>query len=221
MINEKNHICIQCNKEYTSRQSLWKHNKKFHNYSDGSITVKKFKCEYCDKLYNSKQLKIVHLQTCKKNLINNNIIMDKKFEELKNTIIEMKKKNINPNTKIIKNINYDIDDNNTSNNIINKTNDDSIDNTIIKTNDDSIDNTIIKDTNKDSIDNTKDTNNDSIHNTINKDTNKDSIDNTKDTNKFNIKKYKSRYCINEVVYKCEMSKYPDKYISKIDAKLLY
>jgi prophage antirepressor-like protein len=84
-------------------------------------------------------------------------------------------------------------------------------------------------TNTNSNNNTN-TNTDTNNNTNDNDNNNDTNTNNTNTNtnselniitNFNIKKYKSRYNINEVVYKCEMSKYPDKYISKIDSKLLY
>jgi hypothetical protein len=59
--------CKICNKEYSSYQSLWIHNKKFHNtlkdesihkVPDGihkvDITNKTYKCINCNKEYNNK-----------------------------------------------------------------------------------------------------------------------------------------------------------------------
>ena len=40
MTGVREHICIVCNKYYTSRQSLWNHNKKYHNTIISNIVSK-------------------------------------------------------------------------------------------------------------------------------------------------------------------------------------
>jgi hypothetical protein len=79
--------CKICNKKYSSYQSLWIHNKKFHSKnnnkltSDNKITTmnnniisidnniiiskKIYNCKYCNKNYNLQQSKWYHEQNCK------------------------------------------------------------------------------------------------------------------------------------------------------------
>ena len=81
--------CKICNKKYKSYQSLWNHNKKFHNISNLNCTSNvnnctskltkctsnstlniidasnKYKCKYCFKNYSSRQNKWNHEQKCK------------------------------------------------------------------------------------------------------------------------------------------------------------
>ena len=56
--------CKSCNKKYGSYQSLWNHNKKFHN--NQNINDYQYNCENCNKNLSSRQSKWRHLKICKK-----------------------------------------------------------------------------------------------------------------------------------------------------------
>jgi len=56
--------CKSCNKKYGSYQSLWNHNKKFHN--NQNINDHQYNCENCNKNLSSRQSKWRHLKICKK-----------------------------------------------------------------------------------------------------------------------------------------------------------
>jgi hypothetical protein len=89
--------CIKCNKIYSGYQSLWIHNKKFHNnvqqisenvqQTGGKVQLKnKIKksliCNYCNKTFNCRSTKCMHEKKCKNQkiivspntIINNNTI---------------------------------------------------------------------------------------------------------------------------------------------------
>ena len=94
--------CNICNKKYSSYQSLWIHNKKFHNNSitnnhekykkhnekitknhelqivDDSISYNKLQCKYCNKLFKHNQNKWDHEKNYCKNKINVNKPITKK-----------------------------------------------------------------------------------------------------------------------------------------------
>jgi hypothetical protein len=91
--------CLDCNKDYSSYQSLWIHNKKFHNINvKNSVknivknvknSVKNVKndnyiCELCNKTFSCRQSKHEHKKnkTCQKDI---------KINELENKIILIKK----------------------------------------------------------------------------------------------------------------------------------
>jgi hypothetical protein len=78
--------CIECKKGYSSYQSLWNHNKKFHNKkvnnnaikvnindntvntnvnTPNNIQTKAYKCNKCDKEFNIRQGKYQHEKRCK------------------------------------------------------------------------------------------------------------------------------------------------------------
>ena len=74
------HICNICNKQYSSYQSLWIHNKKFHVIRNtrmtpivtntdtkmvSNITIKCYNCKYCNKNFNHRQNKYQHEKKCK------------------------------------------------------------------------------------------------------------------------------------------------------------
>lgn len=88
-MNEKVNFCKLCNKNYSSKSSLCNHNKKFHNNSTTTICQengKKWKesgkkcqendknsplekttnisCEFCKKIFNSRQGKNYHIKKC-------------------------------------------------------------------------------------------------------------------------------------------------------------
>jgi len=77
------YICNICNKEYSSYQSLWIHNKKYHNKSintehkQAQITTEKihsnYKCEFCTKILSRHDSLKRHYKNCKtKNNANKN-----------------------------------------------------------------------------------------------------------------------------------------------------
>ena len=86
--------CKLCNKQYSSYQSLWNHNKRFHTQSELTPTQQVLTtdskrdiiCEYCKKEFTRKNNMVRHQKTCKdknkKQEINN---------KLENEIIELKK----------------------------------------------------------------------------------------------------------------------------------
>ena len=75
--------CKDCNKGYTSYQSYWNHNKRFHSTNctvksenntiasvNGTKTndnLKKYNCRYCSKIYDKKSSRWSHEQKCKEN----------------------------------------------------------------------------------------------------------------------------------------------------------
>ena len=119
-IPSKKHICKHCNKEYSTRQNLWKHNNSVHNatlsnnvknvskkINNPEKSVKKVSnkivCKKCNKEFNSRQAKWSHDKKCiftniQEDILNSNNILIKQNEELKQQnekfekeLIEMKK----------------------------------------------------------------------------------------------------------------------------------
>lgn len=101
------HACNKCNKTYASYQSLWIHNKKFHNpdsmkkYPDSDHKVAKtnriYICKYCKKEYDNKSSKYKHQKKCadKKDEIQKlKIEFDSKIEQLEKKV---NKKVVNTN----------------------------------------------------------------------------------------------------------------------------
>ena len=89
--------CNECNKNYSSYQSLWIHNKKFHSQPKQS-EIKLWECCICKKNLSCKQSKWRHEQKCKKSEKN---ILQQENDKLKEEIKVIKKQNKN----IINNIN--------------------------------------------------------------------------------------------------------------------
>jgi hypothetical protein len=85
---------------------------------------KKYKCDYCYKISNSRQSKWVHQKICKQknNIIDNNTInnktLEKQFDEFKNTILEILQKEAKIHPKTLQKINKQLI-NNTNNSSIN------------------------------------------------------------------------------------------------------
>jgi hypothetical protein len=84
--------CELCNKEYKSYQSLWNHNKKFHeknvknvinNVKNVNNTLKSLTCEICNKVFNNRPAKSIHKKTCNKSEI---IELKEEINELKKII---------------------------------------------------------------------------------------------------------------------------------------
>ena len=86
--------CDKCKKEYSSYQSLWIHNKKYHinRIEDNKIedSINKLNCNYCNKLYKTNYILNNHLKICHiKKFNENKIIIDKsKKKELNIEIIK-------------------------------------------------------------------------------------------------------------------------------------
>jgi len=100
--------CKICNNQYKTYQTLWKHNKKFHNNSntkntpiaptctviapnDTIIAPNKHNCKYCNKIFSRNYCVIRHEKICKqKNEINNS---NKLKDEIKQTelLLQVKK----------------------------------------------------------------------------------------------------------------------------------
>ena len=123
--------CKICEKNYASNSSLWNHNNKFHNTSvkENVKVVKenvkdvkesKYRCNICNKQFSCRQSKYEHQKNvCNK--INNKIsIIDNKFEEFKNSILDILKSN-KMHPKTFQKINKQLI-NNTTNNTINNNN---------------------------------------------------------------------------------------------------
>lgn len=110
--------CKQCNKDYAGYQSLWNHNKKFHNTHPqiSSISPQKLlispqnssnNCEFCNKSFSRNDNLKRHLQTCKKRTT--------EITELQNQIKTIKQELDtlkNKQTKITNNNNGTINNNN-------------------------------------------------------------------------------------------------------------
>ena len=58
--------CKKCNKKYSSYQSFWNHNKKYHSDEIVKINDQNHnKCERCSKILSSIQSKWRHMKKCK------------------------------------------------------------------------------------------------------------------------------------------------------------
>jgi hypothetical protein len=109
--------CNTCNKQYSSYQSLWIHNKKFHiTEKHGNITetpeiiteklsINKLQCKYCTKLFKHPQNRYEHEKKvcCKKQTKSEIQELKEEINLLKNTINKSKNKIINNNNGIIQN----------------------------------------------------------------------------------------------------------------------
>ena len=121
-MGKKNHIlhsCLICNKKYSSYQSLWAHNKKFHKSDESPlieiINSKIIQCELCSKKFNTRQAKCMHKKKCKKIEENNKIqILEEKIKKIEEKNKELENK---INNKNINNINNGNINNGTINNI--------------------------------------------------------------------------------------------------------
>jgi hypothetical protein len=126
MYNKKTRLyeCNICKKDYSSYQSLWIHNKKFHkdNNSKQSDTCinntcikdecikvitnnKNYNCRLCNKIYNNKQSRWSHEKICKDrtNIIKENEKLKKENNELKYNHVVSTNNIINNNDNQINN----------------------------------------------------------------------------------------------------------------------
>ena len=135
--------CNVCNKYYSSYQSLWIHNKKYHNtnvtQSVPIVNLKKLnviqkvsnvasttvntnilECKYCHKTYANRHSKSKHQKICKNKTTDP--IIDKKLEDFKNEILAIIKKEAKIHPKTLQKINKNLinNSNNTMNNSNNK-----------------------------------------------------------------------------------------------------
>jgi len=103
------HICIDCNKNYSSYKSLWFHKYKYHkidvtqNVSNVTNDVTKhvtkcnnFICKKCNEKFNSRQTRWRHEKICDEREININtnkvlVQKDKEILEIKKEMLEYKK----------------------------------------------------------------------------------------------------------------------------------
>jgi transcriptional regulator with GAF, ATPase, and Fis domain len=106
--------CNICNKQFISNSGFWKHNQKYHqsvlnndnkimsnicqkssnncqNSSNNcqNMLNNKFKCDYCNKICNSRQSKWYYIKKCKK-----------EYDEKHNKLIELENKNKLENDKL-------------------------------------------------------------------------------------------------------------------------
>ena len=115
--------CNKCNKLYSSYQSLWIHNKKFHSSISGivattggndggnSSTIKVYICNICNKEYNNKYSKYKHQKTCKNANQKTNEITELKIE-IKQEIDKLKDENTKLKKLIDKKANKKVVNNN-------------------------------------------------------------------------------------------------------------
>ena len=106
----KQYICELCETTYSTRQNLWKHNKKFHTIVNTgksskvnmigkpkvnineNINLNKYYCKYCNNDYLYKQSKWRHEQKCNSKDINKDDIINelkKEVEIMKNQLMQI------------------------------------------------------------------------------------------------------------------------------------
>ena len=114
--------CEICDKTYSSRQNLWKHNSKFHktNVNENVTNVtecnKNVTCTLCNKIFNNRQTKWRHSKTCTVNKTAE--IKDTLKKEITKELTEhfskiLQAAKIHPKT--LQKINKQINNNNTNN----------------------------------------------------------------------------------------------------------
>jgi hypothetical protein len=115
--NTKEYKCLQCNKEYSGYQSLWIHNKKFHEEKNIPEQEKNIICKFCGKDFAFTQSKWRHEKNCKKKQENNNLLenamikiseLEKKIDKLENKKSVTKNFTKNNNNGTINNVNINI-----------------------------------------------------------------------------------------------------------------
>jgi hypothetical protein len=118
--------CKICNKEYSSYQSLWIHNKKYHKPTDfqsnpnviptsiqchpNVIPTSTISCNYCGKIFKFRQGKSKHQKNCK---IKNNEKIQEQLDEMKKQLLQIVKKECKIHPKTFNKINKQLNINNT------------------------------------------------------------------------------------------------------------
>ena len=131
--------CNICNKQYSGYQSLWIHNKKFHNNQvsnnisnvsnnvSNNVSIEAIKCKYCLKIYNHRSSKSRHEKICKNNNNDENILLKNKVDKMERQMTDILNKYAKIHPKTLQKIN-----NNLINNSNNTNNNNTINNTFIK-----------------------------------------------------------------------------------------
>ncbi len=101
-LNNKNYSCTICNIHYKTKNGLYKHNIKYHPVNP-TKPEKSYNCDYCVRVFKSRQSKWFHMQKCKK-INSNKISLEEKVNQLTEKVNTLEK-----NPQIINN-------NNTTNN---------------------------------------------------------------------------------------------------------
>ena len=104
--------CKVCNKKYSSYQSIWNHNKRYHTQDEPKTTQQVIRndsnnnitCEYCKKEFTRKNNMIRHQKTCKdkENKQKSNNRLENEIIELKKAVEKLSKTS---GKKVIKNYN--------------------------------------------------------------------------------------------------------------------
>jgi len=139
------HICIDCNKNYSSYKSLWLHKYKYHKHDvTKNVTIvtknvtksvtkgNNFICKKCNQNFNSRQTRWRHEKTCEMKIINTNtekvlLEKDKEILEIKKEMLQYKKemekmkdiiqKSLKIHPKTLQKINTQLNNSGTINNI--------------------------------------------------------------------------------------------------------
>ena len=65
IMNDIINKCLECDKIYSCYNSLWTHNKKYHNIKNGNKESRNYECRICKKEYKHFQSRYTHEKTCK------------------------------------------------------------------------------------------------------------------------------------------------------------
>jgi hypothetical protein len=154
---KKEYKCEKCNKLYSSRNSLWNHNNKFHKplssdqlqiapnssvqlqiapkENENNNLLLPTQCKYCKKIFAKVSNLTRHYKICKHKInMEETTELKQEIHELKNTMNEILK-TIKIHPKTLEKINKQLNNcNNTTNNTINNTNSNNTINNIINNN---------------------------------------------------------------------------------------
>ena len=107
----ENFCCTICQKNYQTKNGLYKHNIKYHPIN--SDKLKDYKCEFCARVFKSRQSRWYHAQSCKQK----HQTFEEKLNQLSEKVNILEKKP----QKIINNTTNN-DNSNTTTNILNNYN---------------------------------------------------------------------------------------------------
>jgi len=139
-----NFVCKICNKTYSSYQSLWNHNKKFHTLESTNlppkptnlppkttnlppkttfVPIQNIQCNYCNKIFSRNDSLKRHLKICKLKIDHrdNQLKLIEENQLLKEQLNNILKSN-KMHPKTFQKINNQLINNNTTNNTINNNN---------------------------------------------------------------------------------------------------